>query len=92
METMEFTLSDGTTVTFRKLKMKDLIAVEGVSNKTLKAMKLIAATITAVDGTEKSLTYKDIADWDVGDFQKASDALSEFSGIDLSERDIKKEF
>jgi len=92
METIEFTLSDGTIVTFRKLKMKDLVAAEGAQNNTLRAMKLVASAIIAINGEEKTMTYRDIAEWDIGDFQKASDLLSEFSGVELNEREVKKEF
>jgi len=92
MDFIEYTLSDGTVIKLRKLKMKDLVNAEGAQNNTLRAMKLVASAIIEVNGEEKTYTYKDVAEWDVGDFQKVSEMLSEFSGLDLTEREIKKEF
>ncbi len=92
MDFIEYTLSDGTVIKLRKLKMKDLVNAEGAQNNTLRAMKLVASAIIEVNGEEKTYTYKDVAEWDVGDFQKVSELLSEFSGLELTEREIKKEF
>jgi len=92
MNTFEYTLSDGTVIKLRKLKMKDLLDAENTNSTTMRAMKLIAAAVVEVDGEEKKLTVKDILDWDIGDFQKVSDQLSKFSGIELTEGEVKKEY
>jgi len=56
MNTFEYTLSDGTVIKLRKLKMKDLLDAENTNSTTMRAMKLIAAAVVEVDGEEKKLT------------------------------------
>ncbi len=88
-ETFDFVMRDGTVLTFRKLKMKDLLNASS-KNQTLKGMEMLALACVAVNGEAKKLNpLQDIAEWEIGDFNNASKALSEFSGIELEETDAK---
>jgi len=88
-ETFEHTLEDGTVLTLRRLKMKDILNAKS-SNATLRGMELVALAVTKVNGEEKKLSaLNDIVEWSLSDFNEVSKALSEFSGINIDESDAK---
>lgn len=88
-ETLEFTLEDGTVLTLRRLKMKDILNARS-TNTTLRGMELVALAVTKVNGEEKKLSaLNDITEWSISDFNEVSKALSEFSGINIDDSEAK---
>ena len=86
---VEITMSDGTVLKARKLKMRDLLNADA-KNPTLKSMQLVAMAIVEVNGEAKKLSaLNDLTDWNLADFNKVSEAVTEFSGINLEESDAK---
>jgi len=86
---IEIELSDGTIIKARKLKMRDLLNADA-KNSTLKSMQIVAMAIMEVNGEEKKLSaLKDLANWDLEDFTKVSEAITNFSGINADESDAK---
>lgn len=86
---IEVMLSDGTVIKARKLKMRDLLNATA-KDSTLKSMQLVAMAIVEVDGEQRKLSaLEDIANWDLNDFTKVSEAITSFSGVNVDESDIK---
>lgn len=86
---IEIMLSDGTVIKARKLKMRDLLNATA-KDATLKSMQLVAMAIVEVDGEQRKLSaLEDIANWDLEDFTKVSEAITSFSGVNVDESDIK---
>lgn len=86
---IEVMLSDGTVIKARKLKMRDLLNATA-KDATLKSMQLVAMAIVEVDGEQRKLSaLEDIANWDLEDFTKVSEAITSFSGVNVDESDIK---
>lgn len=86
---IEVMLSDGTVIKARKLKMRDLLNATA-KDATLKSMQLVAMAIVEVDGEQRKLSaLEDIANWDLEDFTKVSEAVTSFSGVNVDESEIK---
>ncbi|PZC52316.1 MULTISPECIES: hypothetical protein [unclassified Mesotoga] len=86
---IEVMLSDGTVIKARKLKMRDLLNATA-KDATLKSMQLVAMAIVEVDGEQRKLSaLEDIANWDLDDFTKVSEAVTSFSGVNVDEAAVK---